>query len=178
MEDLLEGTLFEKDDGFTEGWIELSACCYNCGRIVSAKADIDRLDKFVAMCDTHRHPDNLDYWGGPMFAAIDTWTESPHWYRELMIAAVGSINALSYPDLYEWSEEDYYCDKCFNDNYPEGIDDSDFFKTYYRTKLFMESMEAEKPGSAKWHWLDMDEATRKWRKELWDKAGDQVYGRR
>ena len=169
----MQPTIQEQFD-ITEGWTELSAVCYNCGRIVSAKADVDRLDKFVAMCDTHGHPDNLDYWGGPMFAAIDTWTESPHWYRELMIAAVGSLDR----EMYRWSEEDYYCDKCFNDNYPEGIDDSDFFKTYYRTKLFMESMEAEKPGSAKWHWLGMDEATRKWRKELWDKAGDQVYGRR
>lgn len=164
----------EEQFDITEGWIELSACCDTCRRIVSAKADRDRLDKFVALCDT------VGYWGGPMFAAIDTWTESPHWYRELMCAAATDPDGHYYSKKYAnaW-EEGYYCDNCFNPNYLEGIDDSGSFKNYHRTKLFMELMEAERPGTtADWYWSVGDEATRIWRKELWDKAGDQVYGRR
>ena len=161
MEDLLEGTLFEKDDDFTEGWIELSACCYNCGRIVSAKADIDRLDKFVAMCDTHRHPDNLDYWGGPMFAAIDPWTESPHWYRELILVVTAATRV-----------QDYYCDTCFNHNYPKGIiETADQLRNHMRCKLFME----EQGDNASWDFTTLDESTRLWRKQIWDDVTARVF---
>ena len=149
----------------TEGWIEMSAQCHKCGKIVSALADPDRLDKYAAL------QDSVEYWGGPYFIAIDTWTESTQWYRELMIAAATD------PDGQHYSMEDYYCDKCFNPTYLGGVDDVDCFKSHYRTKVFMESMEAESQGSTRWNFETLNKATREWRLKLWDQATEQVYGK-
>ena len=155
-------------DDFTEGWAEMSACCSKCRRIVTAKADRDRIDQFIEQFE------DPDYRGGPYYAAIEVWTESPHCYRELMQSSICQMVEINWEFFIpNYLPEDYYCDRCFNPNYPEGIDDQYMFRAFMRAKIFAESL----GGDWDWSYQGVTETQRRKRKLLWDQATERVYGK-
>ncbi len=125
----------EQQLNIIEGLVEVSATCTKCNKVVQALADPGR---FTQMIEKLNDPNNKY---GEYYTALQIWSESSHWYRELMQAHLineGLIES-SYADTKHGYG--YYCDNCFNRNYPEGIDDSDSFKDLACMQLFDEMLE-------------------------------------
>ena len=145
----------EEQFDITQDWDDIKATCTACNRIVESKVDPTRIDKFFTLVD------DSSYWGGPFHCAIEVWTESPHWYRELILVATAATRV-----------QDYYCDTCFNHNYPKGIiETADQLRNHMRCKLFME----EQGDNASWDFTTLDESTRLWRKQIWDDVTARVF---
>tara|TARA_R110001583_G_scaffold77328_2_gene210601 strand:+ start:281 stop:736 length:456 start_codon:yes stop_codon:yes gene_type:complete len=148
--------MMEQKLDIIEGLIEVSATCITCKKVVSALADPGRFPQFL---DKVNDPDG-HY--GPYYCAMEVWSESSHWYRELMQA-------------YLIKDYQYYCDNDFNSSYPNGIDDSGAFKHYQRMRLFHEMSDDRNIPRESAH-SAYDEKVHLVRKELYKRASEIIYG--